>query len=370
MRILHVGKFYPPVAGGMERMLQLLCESERPAVDSRVLVVGRRLQTIQETCRGVPVTRVGRLGTIGSVGLCPTFPIWLRRLAGDVNVIHEPNPLALVSTVLARPRGHLVVWFHSEVVRPRWKYHVMYRPFLRAVLSRAERIVASSPKLIEHAVELQDFRTKCASIPFGVDVKRFEPTPAVISRVEAIRRERPGPLVLFVGRLVPYKGLNVLLQALAGLQGRAVLVGDGPGRPDLERLARTLHLDGQVTFAGEVSEIDLVALYHACDVFVLPSVTRAEAFGVVQLEAMACGKPVVSTDLPSGVPWVNQHGQTGLVVQPGSVTALREALGRLLEDTALRGELGRRGRERIDREFTVRRMVGLTAAMYRECAGD
>lgn len=366
MRILHVGKFYPPVAGGMERMLQLLCENERPTVDSRVLVAGSGPVTTHETYRGVPVTRVGRFGSIGTVGVCPTLPFWLRRLAGDVMVIHEPNPVALVSAVVARPRGKLVVWFHSEVVRPQWKYKLLYRPFLRWVLDRADRIIVSSPKLAEHAIELEDFREKCRVIPFGIDVRKFEPTPAVVQRALDLRRAYGAPLVLFVGRFVPYKGLSILLRAMVGIEAVAVLVGDGPLRSSLERLTAQLAVQERVRFAGEVAEDELVALYHACDIFVLPSVTRAEAFGVVQLEAMACGKPVISTSLPSGVPWVNQHGRTGLVVEPGDVEALREALAYLLIDRDARTTWGRQARERVLQEFTLERMVELTTALYRE----
>ena len=132
-----------------------------------------------------------------------------------------------------------------------------------------------------------------------------------------------------------------------------------------------------VRFLGAVSDAELTALYHAADLFVLPSVTRAEAFGVVQLEAMACGVPVVSTNLPSGVPWVNQHDKTGLVVPPGDADGLRQALLALLTDRRRREALGRYARERVGREFTLTRMAQLTSGLYREvlrgdapCAGS
>jgi rhamnosyl/mannosyltransferase len=132
-----------------------------------------------------------------------------------------------------------------------------------------------------------------------------------------------------------------------------------------EQLAANLGLSDRVDFRGEVDQPTLTALYHACDVLVLPSVTRAEAFGMVQLEAMACGKPVISTLLPSGVPWVNRHGETGLVVEPGDDLALRSALQTLLSDPVLRNEMGERGRARVLSEFTIERMVGQTTALYR-----
>ena len=369
IRVLHLGKFYPPVAGGMERMLQLLCENERPGVDSRVLVANQGGGTVHEAPGGVPVTRLRSLGRIGSVGICPTLPLWLRRLDADLIVVHEPNPVALVSVVLARPRAGLLVWFHSEVVRPRWKYRLLYRPFLRAVLHRAARIIVSSPALARHAAELQDFADKCVVIPFGVDTLRLAATDEVRARASALRARHQPPVLLFVGRLVPYKGVDVLLRALDGVEATTLLVGDGPLRAGLEAQARDLKLS-RVRFLGEVADAELTALYHAADVLVLPSVTRAEAFGVVQLEAMACGVPVVSTNLPSGVPWVNQHGQTGLVVSPGDAGDLRRALRALVTDRPRREALGRYARERVDREFTVARMAQLTGGLYRAVVGE
>lgn len=365
LRVLHVGKFYPPASGGMERVVQLLCEGERASVDSRVLVSNVRAATVHESVRGVPVTRAAQLHAIGSVGVCPTFPWWMRRLKADVMVIHEPNPLALVTHALVRPTARLVVWFHSEVVRPQWKYRLMYRPFLRRVLRRADRIVVASPRLAEYAVELQDFREKCVAIPFGIDPAPLAADEAVRKKAAEIRTAFPGPLVLFVGRMVPYKGIDVLLRAMVGLDSHAILVGSGPMKAEWEQLAVTLGVTDRVHFQGDVDQRTLAALYHACDVFVLPSVTRAEAFGMVQLEAMACGKPVISTLLPSGVPWVNRHEETGLIVEPGDDVALQSAMKVLLSNPELRKTMGDRGRARVASEFTIERMVSQTTAMYR-----
>ena len=367
LRVLHVGKYYPPVPGGMERVLQLLCEHERASVDSEVLAVNTALRTVNDAWNGVPVTRVARIGSIGSVGVCPTFPVELWRHPADITVIHEPNPLALVCDFVTRRSGTLVVWYHSEVLRPAWKYRLMYRPFLTRVLRRAARIVVSSPKLAEHAEELQAYREKCAVIPFGIELGRFEPADSILRRAKAIRAGYAGqPLALFVGRLVPYKGVSVLIDAMRGIEAAAVVVGAGPLSEALRNQARDAEISDRVVFAGEVDDDELMALFHACDMFVLPSVTHAEAFGMVQLEAMACGKPVICTDVPSGVPWVNQHGRTGLVVPPGDAAALRDAIVRLGSDETLRSRLGAAARERVEREFTAGRMAARTVALYRE----
>ena len=367
MRVLHVGKYYPPVPGGMERVLQLLCERERRHVDSRVLVASTDRTTRREVQNGVPVTRAGSLAMVGSVGVSAMLPIELRRTPADITVVHEPNPIALVADFVTGRRGPLVVYFHSEVVRAEWKYQLLYRPLLTRVLDRAARILVASPNMAETAAQLAAHRDKCVVVPYGIDTSPLDPTPALRQRAAEIRAQHgDGPLVLFAGRLVAYKGVDVLIRALSATSARAVIVGEGPMRGRLERLAGDSNAAARVHFAGAVSDPELAALYHACDLFVLPSVTRAEAFGMVQIEAMACGKPVVSTSVPSGVPWVNQHGCTGLVVPPGDPPALAAAIESLAADPLLRQRMGDAGRRRVAAEFTADRMAQRTLAVYHD----
>ena len=365
LRILHVGKFYPPARGGMEKVLQVLAEAERSSLDNRVLVANAGPTTVHETINGVPVTRVGALKKVGAVAICPTFPYWMRKLDADVMVVHEPNPVAIVAHAIARPTSRLVFWVHAEVVRPAWRYKAFYRPFLRRMLSRADRIVVASPQVAALADELQPHRAKCVMIPYALDPDQHAMTDTIAPRVQQIRSESAEPLVLFVGRLVAYKGIDVLLRALRDVKARAVIVGDGPLRSELKQLARELGVADRVRFAGNTEPEELTALYNACDLFVLPSVTRAEAFGMVQIEAMSCCKPVICTDLPSGVPWVNQHRVTGLVVPPADAQALSVAMQTLLTDPDLSARMGQAGRNRVESEFSVRRLVEQTTGLYR-----
>ena len=364
MRVTHLGKFYPPVAGGMERVLQALCEGERSlGLDSRALVVGKGGRTTQEQVGGVPVTRARPLLRVGSVSFSPALAACLRRANTDLLVLHEPNPMALLAYRLVRPRQPLVVWYHSEVIRPRWRYRAFYHPFLTYALRRASRIVVSSPALASSAEALASYRDRIVVIPFGI------PMPDAVNdakspSVAAVRERWTGPIVLFVGRLVPYKGVDVLLQAMKGLHAAAVIVGDGPLRHELQRRARELGIDERVFFLGSLDEAALAAWYSACDLLTLPSITSAEAFGLVQLEAMARGKPVVSTRVQSGVPWVNQDGVSGLTVPPGDPDALRSAIASLSADAARRAAMGARARERFLSTFTRERMVERTSALY------
>ena len=363
--VLHVGKFYPPVAGGMERVLQLLCEREKAEVETRVIVANTCAETVHETVDGVAVTRVANYGTVGSVAVCPAFPFWLWRERADVIVIHEPNPLGLLAYAVARPRARLIVWFHSEVVRRGWQYRLFYRPWFANAMRRARRVIVASPPMAQ-AAQLRGFSAPVSVIPYGIDEKRMTDGPAVMARAAALGAGRTAPVALFVGRMVTYKGLDVLLKAMVDVPATVVLVGDGPERPRLEAQAAALDITHKVVFAGEVTDAELLAWYHACDFFVLPSVTRAEAFGVVQTEAMACGKPVICTALPTGVPWVNRHAETGLVVPPCDHQALASALTALATDPALRRRLGDSARARVREEFTADRMAARAVDVYRD----
>ena len=364
MKVLQLGKFYPPAKGGMETILALICERTAPHVRNRVLVANSRPTTVEERHGSIEVIRVAALTRVGAVAVCPSLPLELARETADIIVLHEPNPMALVAYFLARPAGRLIVWYHSDVIRPSWRYRLFYQPFLRFALSRAERIVVSSPSLGKSAPALQEFQAKCTVIPFGVE--KTEADQPAQERAAGIRRDFNQPIVLFVGRLVPYKGVDVLLDAMAGLNAVALIVGEGPQRTSLEAQADRLGVTNRVRFLGAVTDQELAALYRACDVFVLPSVTRQEAFGVVQLEAMAAGKPVVSTDLGTGVGWVNRHGETGYVVPPRDSRALEQAIRGLLDDPDLRRSMGEAAIRRVGSTFTVERMIDDTLALYRD----
>jgi lipopolysaccharide/colanic/teichoic acid biosynthesis glycosyltransferase/glycosyltransferase involved in cell wall biosynthesis len=347
--VLHLGKHYPPERGGIETVLEAVCQGAGTGIEPRALVLNTSRQTIHERVNGVDVTRVGRVAVVGAVSITPSLSLWVRRATADVVVLHEPNPMALVAYAIARPAVPLVVWFHSEVIRARWKYRLFYEPLLDWALRRATRIIVSAPPM-QDVPALAAHRDKVAVIPYGLDPGGYAPGASPSKDLPA------QPTLLFVGRLVPYKGVDVLLRALTGVPASLVLVGDGPLRESLEALARDLGVQDRVRFLGRVSDAERLEWYRRADVFVLPSVTRQEAFGMVQIEAMLCGRPVVSTDLSTGVPWVNRDGESGLVVPPGDPDALAAALLRLCRDPALRARLGQGALTRAREQFGAERM--------------
>jgi len=365
MKVLQVGKFYHPHPGGMETVLRNLCLAIKDQVELRVLVANTAPTTIQETVEGVDVTRAASWGMVASTSMCPTFPRLMYSFDADMVHVHEPNPLAVLSYLKVKPGGKLILSFHSEVVRQQILGKV-YQPFLKRILQRADRIVVGSPPPIEHWSALAMVRGKCVVVPFGIDVRPLQDVKKHADAAREIRHRFGAPLLLFVGRLVYYKGLEYLIEAMRAVPARLLIIGDGPLKAKLAQTVQQNGLSRKVVLLGERPLDQLPAYYHACDLFVLPSTHKSEAFGIVQLEAMTCGKPVISTDLPSGVPWVNQDGQTGLVIPPKDISALIGAINLLLSNQSLSLQLGQGGRQRVEQEFTCERMGTRLLRLYEE----
>ena len=383
VRVLHVGKYYYPEVGGVEQVVRTLAEGCRErGHDVGVLASAAGGRGGSETVDGVPVRKVPSAGEVLSVPASPTFPLALRRESRDVDVLHFhlPHPLGVGSQLLAGRRDPaVVVTYHSDIVKQRAALR-LYRPVLSRFLGRADRILPTSPRLLEHSDHLGAHAERCTVVPLSLDVEAFgdggdgDPgesggdltTGSAPATDPDIATDPDRPTLLFVGRLSYYKGVEYLIDAMADVEADLLVVGDGERREALERRARERGVDGQVSFLGRVPDETLAACYAAADVFVLPSVEPSEAFGVVQLEAMAAGLPVVNTDLPTGVPWVSPHGETGLTVRPRDAAALADALSELVEDPDRRARFGAAARERVAARFDRERMLDRVEAVYED----
>lgn len=386
MRIVHVYKDYYPVLGGIENHVKVLAEAQAQAgLQVAVLATERGPRTTVEDRGGVRVIKAGRIATIASAPLSFSLPIILARLQPDITHLHFPYPLGEAAhTLLGRAR-RTIITYHSDVVRQQGMLR-LYRPLLWRVLAKADRIIATSPNYVASSPYLQRFAGKCVIIPLGVDVDRFrEADPAQIAGIRAKygrgAGERPAAILLFVGRLRYYKGLDDLLQAMALLRDAtnvspallppcppAVLLvgGSGPMEPAWRTLAQELGIADRVHFLGDVPDETLPALYHAADLYVLPANARAEAFGIAMVEAMAAGRPAISTEVGSGTSYVNLHGQTGLIVPPRDPQALAQAIAALLADDGLRRRLGAQAQARVRAEFSQNVMIERVLSLYRE----
>lgn len=364
MRVLHIYKDYPPIFGGIENHLQVLAEGQAArGHEVTVLVTNPAgVRTEVDVENGVRVIRAGRLATIASTPLSAAFAGQLRGQQPEIAHQHYPYPFGDVVHALCGRARRTLISYHSDIVRQKGLLR-FYAPMLRRSLERADGIIASSPRYVETSAFLPPHASKCTVIPYGIDLTRF--TSADPAQVAAIRAQYGTPLVLFVGRFRYYKGLEYLIRAMSRIAGHALLIGRDTTtrRSELERIAAESGVSGRVHFLSEPS-VDLPAYYHACDLFVLPSVERSEAFGIVQIEAMAAGKAVVCTELGTGTSYVNQDGVTGRVVPPKDAEALAAAICELLRDVALLGSLGAAARLRAQAEFDADVMVNRVLALY------
>jgi glycosyltransferase involved in cell wall biosynthesis len=370
VKILQVASHYAPTLGGMETVLQDLSEGLLAAGDQvTVLCSSPSRRGADEIMCGVHVLRSPSLGKLLSQPLTPFLPTTLRRLYRlfDLVHLHMPNPLA-EAAVAALPRGvPIVVTYHADVIRQK-VLKPFYGPIRRAVLKRSRGIVVPTENHIRYSEVLPAFADKCTVVPFGISRPRYLMTTASRARARELR-ERHGRFVLFVGRLVYYKGLPQLIESMCDVDptlGGLVIVGDGPLRGEVEAKIASLQVQSRVTLAGAVSQAELNAYLEACQLVVLPSISRSEGFGMTQLEGMMFGKPLVTTRLPSGVQLVNVDGQTGLQVPPLDARALSGAFTRLLSDDALRVSMGAAALERVESRFSLDEMIRGYREAYRQ----
>jgi glycosyltransferase involved in cell wall biosynthesis len=374
MQILHIYKDYPPILGGIENHVRLLAEAQAARHHSITVLVtnpaGRRTIVSQEG--GVRVVRAGRLGTVVSTPLSLALPRELWRIRPDVVHLHFPYPVGEVSQWLLRKGRATVLTYHSDVVRQR-SIMRFYRSVLVRVLAWVDAIIVGSPPMLESSY-LHAHRDKLRLIPYGIPLANFRkrPTTEELARLRSEygdvfdRRETTSDCrLLFVGRLRYYKGLDTLIRALPGIRARLLVVGIGPMEQEWKTLAANIGASDKITWLGEVSDADLPTVYHSADIFVLPASHTSEAFGLVQVEAMAAGMPVVCTELGTGTSYVNRDGVTGLVVPPLDVAALRDAINRLILDDALRAAMGEAAHARAS-EFDLDRMADAVLDVYED----
>lgn len=374
MNILHIYKDYFPVLGGIENHVRLLAEGQAARGHQVTALItnpdGLRTTAIDEA--GVRVVRAGRLATVASTPLSLALPWQLARARPDVVHLHFPYPIGEVSQWLLRRGRATVLTYHSDVVRQA-RILRLYRPLLARVLKETAALIVGSPQM-RNSAYLAPHQAKVRLIPYGIPLARFRGRPAATEMARVAERylttgpantgAAPAPRLLFVGRLRYYKGLDTLIEALPALRpARLLVVGAGPMAEPWQTLTRAVGVPDRIAWLGEVPDADLPALYHLADLFVLPASHPSEAFGLVQVEAMAAGLPVVCTELGTGTSYVNQDGITGRVVPPRDPGALTSAISDLLADPALRARMGAAAQARAT-EFDLDLMVDRVLALY------
>jgi glycosyltransferase involved in cell wall biosynthesis len=353
LSVLHIfNDCYPDLFGGALSVIRDICAGLKDSFTACVLVCSRSCGQRRIIVNGVTVERVRSFGDVCSLPVAPTYPLRLWREVADHDLLalHAPFPLADLMFALGLGRDRpLVVHYHADIVSHaglRW----IVEPLMRRTLRRADAIVVSSAILLHSSLLLQEFAEKCHVVPFGVDVSKYD-WPVQRPDNDDAEGGR-GRLVLACGQLVPYKGFDALVRAAVGQRFEVWIIGEGPERARLERLIRSLGVADRVRLLGSAPHAKLAKFMCTADVFVLPSVTNAETFGIAQLEAMAAGLPIINTWLDTAVTRVARHGIEAITVPPGNHARLAEAIKTLLRDPERRRCMGQAARLRATTQFS------------------
>ncbi|MEZ5773389.1 MAG: glycosyltransferase [Hyphomicrobiaceae bacterium] len=367
-KVLMVGKYFPPTRGGIEEFTYGLAEVVGERHELTVLVHSEdRTSTVEQHEK----YRVVRHATLVKAGPQPISPGMIGALAAeryDLIHLHVPNVFGVALVHALGRNSRLIVTHHADMVGF-GAAGTVARSLYRRLLRHTDAVTVLSLKNRDLARDTAGIDVPFHALPMAIDPARFAPTPAVLSRIAALRAEHQDVdlLLSFVGRLVPYKGLDVLIDALPEAGNvRCLVVGEGRERPALEARAAALGVGDRIRFLGGVDETGKHAVLRASDAFVLPSTSTAEAFGIVQVEAQLCSLPILTTDLPSGVTDVTRANETGLVVPPGDSVALSAAIRRLRDDAALRRRLGDAGFERALANYSPDALRRSALALYDE----
>ncbi|MCM1292324.1 MAG: glycosyltransferase [Bacteroides sp.] len=365
MKILQIGKFHP-IKGGVEKVMFDLTNglSNRGHKCDMLCAAAKGHYTLQLN-HNARLIAVSKLFELKSTMISPAMILRLRRIANDYDIIHihHPDPMAALALRLSGFKGRVVLHWHSDIVRQRQLLRII-RPLQSWLIRRADVIIGTSPTYISQSPWLADVQEKCVCVPIGIRPVEEVPEKAV----EEIRRRFKNRRIIFaMGRLVSYKGFEYLIDAAQYLPPDCVVAigGTGPLHDSLQKRITDLGLSSRVILWGFVPAIDLPAIYRASSLFCMPSIERTEAFGVVQIEAMSCGTPVVACRIPgSGVSWVNADGLSGLNVEPRRPRELADAIQRVIEspdDSFRTGAL-----RRFHDEFTIDRMLEKIEKIYKD----
>lgn len=367
MRVLQLGKFYP-VKGGVEKvMYDLMLGLSGSGTDCDMLCAAYgEASGIRHLNPHAKIICCRTWFRFSSTMISPSLIYELRKRCSryDVIHVHHPDPMACLALFLSGYRGKVILHWHSDIIKRRL-LKVLYSGLQRWLLRRADRIIGTSPVYISSSRELHPFVSKAVCVPIGI-----RPVKACADGAVRIRSRWPGKKLVFsLGRLIHYKGQEYLVDAAGYLPDDYMVLIGGTG-PLMKSLCRRIEregLNGKVELLGYIPDKDIPAWYNACDVFCLSSIEKTEAFGIVQLEAMSCGKPVVATDIPeSGVPWVNADGISGLDVEPCNAEELARAIMEIMSSEEVYRGFSERAKARFDSMFTEDRMITECRSLYEE----
>jgi glycosyltransferase involved in cell wall biosynthesis len=368
MRILQTVKYYEPSRGGMESVVKDIVHGVCSAHKEVEFTVysNHHIPTISKDIRLLDRIKVIKERTPFVFRSQPLNMIYwnLKTIIRENDIIHHHYPFPNMELALLRNKAllndkKLIITWHANIKNSRWSFiQKYYNPIIRKLLDRADHVIVTSPQLLEASDILGDYRDKVSVIPLSFSTSSGK-HDQVGKKLDFNRRKS----ILFVGKLRSYKGVNYLIKAIVGLDVDLKIVGTGEEELNLKKQVEELNLSSHVQFLKDVNDQQLQSLYKSADLFVLPSINEAEAFGVVQLEAMSNGLPVINTNLKSGVPFVSLHEITGITVEPQDAPAISRAIQKILSDDVLYNKLSGQSVERA-RSFTREVMADAYYNLY------
>lgn len=366
MKILQLGKFYP-LRGGVEKVMYSLTTglSQRGIECDMMCAAEKGRSTVTRINDKASLITCRTLFKCAATMISPAMIFRLRKIARNYDIIHlhHPDPMAALALRLSGFTGDVVLHWHSDILKQK-KLLKLYRPLQSWIILRCSEIIGTSPVYLEESPELKGTWYKQNALPIGIEEMNADPAGAA-----AIRSRFPGKKIVFsLGRLIEYKGFRYLVDAARTLDDSYVIVigGEGPLKESLRKQIADAGLQDKVILEGFIPDDRLPAYFGACDLFCLSSVFKTEAFGIVQIEAMSCGKPVVTTKIPgSGVSWVNEDGVSGINVPPADPEALAAAIRDICSDPDRYKAYCDAARKRYETMFTKDKMIEDCIRIYK-----
>lgn len=365
MKILQLGKFYP-IRGGVEKVeYDLMTGLSGRGIDCDMLCAlseGKaRILTLNKHARIIGCRTWMK---VAATMISPGMIFSLRKRCKDYDIIHvhHPDPMACLALYLSGYKGKVVLHWHSDIEKQK-QLLKLYHPLQNWLLKRADMIIGTTPVYTAESPCLTHVQDKTVCLPIGI-----EPVHPQLELVEELKKKYPGKKIIFsLGRLVAYKGYRYLIEAAHHLPDDYVVLIGGSGALKYDLLAEieTWGVQDKVKLLGRIHDDGLPAYYGACELFCLSSVQKTEAFAIVQIEAMSCGKPVVATNIPhSGVSWVNAHNVSGLNVTPKNAKELADAILKITENRETYKRFAIGAEKRFNETFTKEKMIDRVLEIY------
>jgi rhamnosyl/mannosyltransferase len=366
MKILHIGKFYP-IQGGVEKVMFDICEGiSSIGIDCDMLCASMNSKSqIIEINEHFHVITTKTIKKAFSTMLSPNMIFRLRQIKNgyDIIHIHHPDPMACLALFFSGYKGIVILHWHSDILKQKTLLK-FYAPLQKWLVNRANKIITTTPIYGSFSNAISNYSNKIVSIPIGIDEFVNIPQKTLTNIKENYKTKK---IIFSLGRLIEYKGFQYLVDAMKYLSENYICLigGDGPLKEDLQNQIRTNNLESKVKLLGRISDDDLPAYYQACDLYCLSSIYKTEAFAIVQIEAMSCGKPIVATNIQgSGVPWVNAHNVSGINVEPMNSKALATGIEYILNDNDRYKQFSINSRKRFESLFTKKEMIFRVQKLY------